>query len=68
LAQKIYGYMPWTAFANMTGEPSMSIPTLRTAEEGLPIGTMFTAALGREDQLFRLAAQLEQHAPWDKVD
>lgn len=61
LAEKIYGFMPWTAFANITGQPSMNIPTLRTVEEGLPIGTMFTAPMCREDLLLRLAGQLERH-------
>lgn len=60
LAKKIYGFMPWTAFANMTGQPSMSVPTLRTEKEGLPIGTMFTAPMCREDVLFQLAGQLER--------
>lgn len=64
LAEKIFGYIPWTPFANMTGQPSMSIPTLWTAEENLPVGAMFTAPIGQEDVLFRLAGQLEQAAPW----
>ncbi|HMQ48842.1 MAG TPA: amidase family protein [Saprospiraceae bacterium] len=63
LAEKIFGFIPFTLFANMTGQPSMSVP-LFWSEDGLPIGTMFTAALGREDLLFRLAAQLEEAQPW----
>jgi amidase len=67
LADKVYGYMPWTAFANITGQPSMSIP-FHWTEENLPIGAMFTTRIGDEALLFRLAAQLEQLAPWmDKV-
>ncbi len=66
LADKIYDYMPWTAFANITGQPSMSVPTLRTEEEGLPIGVMFTARMGEEHLLFRLAAQLEKAIQWDR--
>jgi len=63
LADKAFGYIPWTPFANMTGQPSMNIPTLWT-DENLPIGTMFTALQGREDLLLRLAAQLEEAMPW----
>ncbi|MBK9490499.1 MAG: amidase [Haliscomenobacter sp.] len=63
LADKAFGYIPWTPFANMTGQPSMNIPTLWT-EENLPVGTMFTALQGREDLLLRLAAQLEKAMPW----
>jgi len=63
LADKAFGYIPWTPFANMTGQPSMNIPTLWT-DENLPIGTMFTALQGREDLLLRLATQLEEAMPW----
>jgi amidase len=63
LADKAFGYIPWTPFANMTGQPSMTIPTLWT-EENLPVGTMFTAMQGREDLLLRLAGQLEEAMPW----
>ena len=64
LADKIYDYMPWTPLANLTGQPSMSVPFYRTPEENLPVGVMFTARLGEEDMLFRLAGQLEKAAPW----
>jgi amidase len=63
LAEKIFSYIPYTPFANMTGQPSMSVP-LHWTPDGLPVGLMFTADMGREDVLFRLAAQLEQAQPW----
>ncbi|MEQ1746534.1 MAG: amidase [Saprospiraceae bacterium] len=66
LADKIYDYIPWTPLANLSGQPSMSVPMLRTEAENLPVGVMFTARLGEEDMLFRLAGQLEKVAPWDK--
>jgi Asp-tRNA(Asn)/Glu-tRNA(Gln) amidotransferase A subunit family amidase len=33
-------------------------------QDGLPMGMLFTAAIGDEATLFRLAAQLEQAMPW----
>jgi amidase len=63
LAEQIFTYIPFTPFANMTGQPSMSVP-LHWSAEGLPVGVMFTADMGREDLLFQLAAQLEQAQPW----
>ena len=57
------GFSPGTRLANGTGQPSMSVP-LFWSEEGLPIGTLFTARFGDEATLFRLAVQLEQERPW----
>lgn len=67
LADKIYHYMPWTAFANITGQPSMSVPAGWTEEENLPIGVMFTGRFGEEDVLYRLAGQLEKAMPWGEM-
>ena len=63
LAEKAFGYIPFAPIANMTGQPSMSVP-LHQSAGGLPIGSMFTAALGNEALLFRVAAQLEHAQPW----
>jgi amidase len=54
---------PYTMVANVTGQPSISLPLHWTAD-GLPMGLLFTARLGDEASLFRLAAQLEQALPW----
>ncbi len=48
---------------NITGQPAISLP-LHQSTEGLPIGMQFVAAPEREDVLIRLAAQLEEAAPW----
>jgi amidase len=56
-------YMPGTSMANMSGQPSMSVP-LAWNGTGLPLGMMFTARFGDEATLLRLAAQLETERPW----
>ena len=54
---------PDTMIANVTGRPSMSLP-LHWTDDGLPMGMLFTARIGDEASLFRLAAQVEQVMPW----
>ncbi len=63
----VLAYSPFTALANGTGQPAMSIPLFWNAG-GLPIGTHFMARAGEEALLLQLAAQLEQADPWfDRV-
>jgi amidase len=59
----IIDYVPYTAVANATGQPSMSVP-LHWSAAGLPVGVLFSGRFGDEAGLFRLAAQLEQARPW----
>ena len=61
--QRTKDFMAYTAQFNVTGQPAVSLP-LHTSDEGLPVGVQLVAAAGREDVLVRLAAQLEQAAPW----
>ena len=58
-------YVGYTSPLNMSGNPAMSVPLYR--HNGLPIGTQFAAAHGREDTLLSLATQLEQIQPWAEI-
>jgi amidase/6-aminohexanoate-cyclic-dimer hydrolase len=54
---------PLTPLFNETGGAAMTVP-LHWSDAGLPIGIQFGGALGDEPKLFRLAAELEEAAPW----
>ena len=56
-------YSGFTSIYNGTGQPSMSIPTIRT-NNGLPVGVMLTGAWGSDSQLLQLASELEKVNPW----
>lgn len=60
---RIFEFVPFTPLANVTGQPSMSVP-LHWNGRGLPIGSLFTARFGAESTLFRLASSLEAARPW----
>jgi amidase len=59
----VFEAAPYTMVANVTGQPSMSLP-MHWTDDGLPMGLLITAKIGGEATLFRLAAQLEQALPW----
>jgi amidase len=61
--RRVFSFIPYTPLANVTGQPSMTVPLMWSAA-GLPIGSMLTARFGDEATLFRLAAQLEEARPW----
>ena len=55
--------IPFTPAFNATGQPAISLP-LHWSADGLPVGVHLVAAYGRENLLIRVAAQLEEAAPW----
>ena len=56
-------YIGLTPVANVTGQPSMSLP-LGFSDNGLPLGVMFTGRPADEATLFRLAGQIQRAADW----
>jgi amidase len=60
---RFIAFLPFTPFANMTGQPAISLPLFWNAE-GLPIGSQFFAPFGDETTLFQLAHELEMAQPW----
>lgn len=58
------GRVPFTQLANLSGLPSISVPSLPDPETQLPLGAMFTAAMGNEAVLLGLAQQIEAAQPW----
>ncbi|MNF19237.1 6-aminohexanoate-cyclic-dimer hydrolase [compost metagenome] len=48
---------------NASGQPAASLP-LDWTETGVPVASQLIGHFGREDQILRLAAELERAAPW----
>lgn len=63
LAADAFRFIPTTPLFNMTGQPAMSVP-LHWSATDLPVGMHFSAQIGEEGKLFRLAGELETAAPW----
>ncbi|MCD2195309.1 amidase [Actinomycetospora endophytica] len=59
-------FTPWTAIANMTGEPAIGLPTGWPVLGGttLPVGVTLRGRRGEEDLLVALGAELEAARPW----
>lgn len=67
MMERLQEWVMFTPYQNATGEPAVSLPLAHDAN-GLPLGLMFTAARGQEARLLGLALQLEEAAPWARID
>lgn len=61
--ERMQRFPRFTAVANVTGQPAMSLPLCWNAA-GLPIGIQIMGRYADEASLFRLGAQLEAARPW----
>jgi amidase/6-aminohexanoate-cyclic-dimer hydrolase len=59
----IVHYSPFCPIFNITGQPAITLP-LHWSADGLPVGAHFAGRFGEEGLLMKLAAALEQAAPW----
>ena len=53
-------YMPYIAYANVWGLPSLTVP-LGKDEQGMPIGVQFISKVGNEDALFQFGEWFEEN-------
>ena len=62
-AELVVATVAFTAFANVTGQPAVSLPVHET-DDGVPIGVQLVGGPFEEVTLIRLASALEQALPW----
>jgi amidase len=64
--ERVLDWVAFTPLQNATGDPAISLP-LATTATGLPQGMMLGAAAGREATLIELAYELEEAAPFARI-
>jgi len=64
--RRLLDYVAFTPLNNATGSPAISLPMGRT-DTGLPIGVHFCARPGDERTLLELAYEIEEAAPWPRI-
>ena len=64
---RLVAYAGFTPWHNATGAPAVSVPAGLT-DAGLPVGVMFGARRGDERRLLEIAYELEQAAPFPRIE
>jgi Asp-tRNA(Asn)/Glu-tRNA(Gln) amidotransferase A subunit family amidase len=63
---RVLRFTPFTPVANITGQPSISVPA-GVASDGMPLGVMLTGRPLGEATLLRLAGELEAAEEWPRT-
>lgn len=63
---RLIDWVSFTPLQNVTGEPAISLPLAQSAD-GMPVGMMFSADVGREALLLELAFELEEAQPFARI-
>lgn len=66
IIDRLIDWASFTPLQNVTGEPAISLP-LAQAANGMPVGMMLSADIGREARLLELAYELEEAQPWARI-
>ena len=66
LIDRLMSYASFTALANVSGAPAISIPA-GLSKQRLPIGAHFFGKQGDEKTLLELAIEIEEAQPWPKI-
>jgi len=66
IIDRLVEWVAFTPLQNATGEPSISLPLAESAS-GLPVGMMFSAAVGQDARLLELAYELEEARPSRRI-
>ncbi|MBY0443249.1 MAG: amidase [Mycobacteriaceae bacterium] len=66
IIDRLIHWASFTPLHNVTGEPAISLPLAQSAN-GMPVGMMLSADIGREARLLELAYELEAAQPWGRL-
>ncbi|MFZ1176690.1 MAG: amidase [Mycobacterium sp.] len=66
IIERLGNWAAFTPLQNVTGEPAISLP-LAASANGMPVGMMLSAGVGREARLLELAFELEEARPWARI-
>jgi amidase len=64
LMPRMRQFVPFTFIQNLSGAPSMALPSGLSDSRGLPVGVQFSGHAGADRALLELAFEMESAHPW----